>query len=55
MWCNFKQLGIVPLLVIAVFNIILCSICLDLAVAFELGGKDTVILATQYRIVDDAN
>jgi len=34
------QLGIAPLLVTATFNIILGSICLALALAFGLGGKD---------------
>jgi len=34
------QLGIAPLLVTATFNIILGGICLALALAFGLGGKD---------------
>ena len=35
-----EQLGIAPLLVTATFNIILGGICLALALAFGLGGKD---------------
>jgi small-conductance mechanosensitive channel len=35
-----EQLGIAPLLVTAAFNIILGGICLALALAFGLGGKD---------------
>ena len=34
------QLGIAPLLVTATFNIILGGVCLALALAFGLGGKD---------------
>jgi hypothetical protein len=37
---SLEQLGIAPLLVTATFNIILGSICLALALAFGLGGKD---------------
>jgi len=37
-----EQLGIAPLLVTATFNIILGGICLALALAFGLGGKDIV-------------
>jgi len=35
-----EQLGIAPLLVTATFNIILGGVCLALALAFGLGGKD---------------
>jgi hypothetical protein len=35
-----EQLGIAPLLVAATFNIILGGVCLALALAFGLGGKD---------------
>jgi small-conductance mechanosensitive channel len=35
-----EELGIAPLLVTATFNIILGGICLALALAFGLGGKD---------------
>ena len=38
---SLAQLGIAPLLVTATFNIILGGICLALALAFGLGGKDT--------------
>jgi len=37
---SLEQLGIAPLLVTATFNIILGGICLTLALAFGLGGKD---------------
>ena len=37
---SLEQLGIAPLLVTATFNIILGGICLALALAFGLGGKD---------------
>ncbi len=37
---SLEQLGIAPLLVTATFNIVLGSICLALALAFGLGGKD---------------
>jgi hypothetical protein len=37
-----EQLGIASLLVTATFNIILGGVCLALAIAFGLGGKDTV-------------
>jgi hypothetical protein len=37
-----EQLGIAPLLVTATFNIILGGLCLALALAFGLGGKDIV-------------
>jgi hypothetical protein len=37
---SLAQLGIAPLLVTATFNIILGGICLALALAFGLGGKD---------------
>jgi hypothetical protein len=37
---SLEQLGIAPLLVSATFNIILSGICLALALAFGLGGKD---------------
>ena len=36
-----EQLGIASLLVTATFNIILGGVCLALAIAFGLGGKDT--------------
>jgi len=36
-----EQLGIAPLLVTTTFNIILGGVCLALALAFGLGGKDT--------------
>lgn len=36
-----EQLGIAPLLVTSTFNIILGGVCLALALAFGLGGKDT--------------
>jgi hypothetical protein len=39
---SLEQLGIAPLLVTATFNIILGGVCLALAIAFGLGGKDTV-------------
>jgi hypothetical protein len=39
---SLEQLGIAPLLVTATFNIILGGVCLALALAFGLGGKDTV-------------
>ncbi len=39
---SFEQLGIAPLLVSTTFNIILGSVCLALALAFGLGGKDIV-------------
>ena len=35
-----EQLGIAPLLVTTTFNIILGGVCLALAIAFGLGGKD---------------
>jgi hypothetical protein len=37
---SLEQLGIAPLLVTTAFNIILGGICLALALAFGLGGKD---------------
>jgi len=37
---SLAQLGIAPLLVTATFNIILGGVCLALALAFGLGGKD---------------
>jgi hypothetical protein len=37
---SLEQLGIAPLLVTATFNIILGGVCLALAIAFGLGGKD---------------
>jgi len=37
---SLAQLGIAPLLVTATFNIILGGVCLALAIAFGLGGKD---------------
>jgi hypothetical protein len=37
-----EQLGIASLLVTTTFNIILGGVCLALAIAFGLGGKDTV-------------
>jgi hypothetical protein len=37
---SLEQLGIAPLLVTATFNIILGGVCLALALAFGLGGKD---------------
>ena len=37
---SLEQLGIAPLLVTATFNIVLGGICLALALAFGLGGKD---------------
>ena len=37
---SLEQLGIAPLLVTTTFNIILGGICLALALAFGLGGKD---------------
>ncbi|MCX5636819.1 MAG: hypothetical protein NTX52_03880 [Planctomycetota bacterium] len=37
---SLAQLGIAPLLVTATFNIILGGVCLGLALAFGLGGKD---------------
>ena len=43
---SLEQLGIAPLLVTATFNIILGGICLALALAFGLGGKDA---AAKYR------
>ncbi len=39
---SLEQLGIAPILVTATFNIILGGICLALALAFGLGGKDIV-------------
>ena len=39
---SLEQLGIASLLVTATFNIILGGVCLALAIAFGLGGKDTV-------------
>jgi hypothetical protein len=39
---SLAQLGIAPLLVTATFNIILGGVCLALAIAFGLGGRDTV-------------
>ena len=39
---SLTQLGIAPLLVAGTFNIVLGSIFLALALAFGLGGKDTV-------------
>ena len=38
---SMVELGIAPLLVTTTFNIILGGVCLALAVAFGLGGKDT--------------
>jgi len=38
---SLKQLGIAPLLVTTTFNILFGGICLALALAFGLGGKDT--------------
>lgn len=38
---SLEQLGIASLLVTTTFNIILGSVCLALAIAFGLGGKDT--------------
>jgi hypothetical protein len=35
-----EELGIAPLLVTTTFNIILGGVCLALALAFGLGGKD---------------
>jgi small-conductance mechanosensitive channel len=37
---SLAQLGVAPLLVSATFNIILGGVCLALALAFGLGGKD---------------
>jgi small-conductance mechanosensitive channel len=37
---SLEQLGIAPLLVTTTFNIILGGVCLALALAFGLGGKD---------------
>jgi len=37
---SLEQLGIAPLLVTGTFNIILGGVCLALALAFGLGGKD---------------
>jgi hypothetical protein len=37
-----EELGIAPLLVTTTFNIILGGVCLTLAIAIGLGGKDTV-------------
>jgi hypothetical protein len=37
---SLEQLGIAPLLVTATFNIILGGVCLALALAFGLGGKE---------------
>jgi hypothetical protein len=37
---SLEQLGIAPLLVTTTFNIILGGVCLALAIAFGLGGKD---------------
>ena len=42
---SLKQLGIAPLLVTTTFNILFGGICLALALAFGLGGKD---LAAKY-------
>jgi hypothetical protein len=39
---SLEQLGIASLLVTTTFNIILGGVCLALAIAFGLGGKDTV-------------
>ncbi len=39
---SLEQLGIASLLVTATFNIILGGVCLALAIAFGLGGKDIV-------------
>ena len=39
---SLEQLGIASLLVTATFNIILGGVCLALAIAFGLGGKETV-------------
>jgi hypothetical protein len=38
---SLKELGIATLLVTTTFNIILGGVCLALAIAFGLGGKDT--------------
>jgi hypothetical protein len=37
---SLRELGIAPLLVTTTFNIILGGVCLALALAFGLGGKD---------------
>jgi hypothetical protein len=37
---SLKELGIAPLLVTSTFNIVLGGVCLALALAFGLGGKD---------------
>jgi hypothetical protein len=37
---SLRQLGIAPLLVTTTFNILFAGICLALALAFGLGGKD---------------
>jgi len=39
---SLKELGIAPLLVTTTFNIIFGGVCLALALAFGLGGKDAV-------------
>ena len=39
---SLEQLGIASLLVTTTFNIILGGVCLALAIAFGLGGKDTM-------------
>jgi hypothetical protein len=39
---SLGELGIATLLVTTTFNIVLGGVCLALAIAFGLGGKDTV-------------